>query len=155
MAKPLYGNTVENRYSSKDLAKITVELKITGEVYVTRFGQRAIIRSATKDKTDPYRIGGQPYWTPLPRAEGPQGVGPKRNKRHNGHQLPGIATEDIPPSCPYWHQVVDGLTYPKNGAAPVTRTSAYDGAQCLIYMKSDGVVCIKRKAYRIQLLPPF
>lgn len=174
LKKPLYGTTVEPRFSSKDMSPVLTELRPTGEVYITRYGQRAQIRSATKDKSDEHRRAGQPYYAPVPRAVGPQGISFKEKLRRSknkqasspnyktnqsnyntDHVLEGVPTEDIPLSCPYWYWLVEKLYYPEVGAAAVPVTSAVDGAECMAFIEANGRVCIIRNGYRIQLLPPF
>lgn len=145
LKKPHFINSVELRMSAKDAAYVTIETKFNGEMYMTRFGQRAKIRSATGD---PIKNGGQVIWDSIPRAKGPQG-----EKLHTF--LKGIRSQDIPLGCPYWNRLLIGLYYPDEGEVPYPRTSSIDHVPCLVYIESNGRVSIRRDGYRIELLPPF
>lgn len=90
---------------------------------------------------------------------GPESVGRRSTDkhRHGRGDNTGIATEDIPLSCPYWYSLIAGIKYPdaEKEAAAMKRTSAMDGTKCSIRAKRNGWVIVLRKGYRIQLFHPF
>lgn len=140
-----FGNVTQLRMSTRDAAYIKVELVESGEVYVTRLGQRAKIHSALGDPNSDN--GDQRLFTPVPRAKGPQGSKPKHVN------IRGVKTQDLSTDCPYWARLVKGLVYPESGAAPVPRESDIDNANCLVYIEHTGRVCVQRWGYRVELLP--
>lgn len=142
---------MENRQDlHSDGALLIVEIHNTGELYITRFGLRAKIRSATHNRKDPNNTGEQKFWPKVSLAPGPKIATSIKDGK-------GIPTNDIPLSCPYWFHLVQGLQYPEDGiaAAQINRNSKIDKTRCLIRAEENGRVTICRKGYRIELLPPF
>lgn len=166
---PHFGNTIDPRISKKDGAHVRVETVHTGEIFITRFGQRAQIRSAYTDRKDPHRTAGQRYFPKLIEVKEDENgknvqekavttAHPSKKKRKNKNPMNpnmGIKTEDIPVRCPYWAKLVEDLVYPPTGHTTFTTNSTYDGVRVVIIMYADGRVFAKRNQYRVQLLPEF
>lgn len=150
---PLHGNSIFNLTSTKDGVQVKVEVIYSGEVFITRFQQRAIIRSARATAGDPMRLGGQRFWPKNLPVEGPE-VAKSKNPRED--KL-GIATEDIPIDCPYWINLVGDFKYPdpSKEAAAIKKNSKIDKARCSVRAEKNGRVTVSRKGIRIELLPPF
>lgn len=152
---PNEGNTLYECLSSYDNAFVTTEVLSSGEVYITRFGQRARIRSAVADRRDSNRLGGQRYFPKLQQVEIPlsQQKPPCHQRRRK--KCPGYPTDEIPLECPYWAKLVRGLSYPEKGAIPYKTNSTVDKVRCLIFIEANGRVQATRNGVRVELLPPF
>lgn len=155
---PNEGNSIFEHRSQYDGAWIQTEVRSTGAVFFTRFGQTAQIRSAVSEKGDPNGIAGQRFFEKLPRLEIPpkadkQKVGKKKNKKTSIFE--GYPTEEIPLRCPYWAKLVRGLEYPSHGAIPFALNSTVDGVRCLLFIEANGRVTVTRNQIRVELAPPF
>lgn len=145
---PYEGLTIREVQSRYDRVNLRIEIYATGELFVTRCGQRTRIRSTSSSGHSIYNIGGQLFWPPHPFADGPQ-IRPHKT------DWEGVRTEDIPIQSPYWARLVQDLRYPEEGEIHIPRESRIDKAKCLLYIESNGRVTVTRKGYRFQLLPPF
>lgn len=160
---PNEGNSIFEEPSIYDKAPVKTEKLHTGEVYITRFGQRAQIRSARANKRDPHHLAGQRFYEKLPSIKIPPkvvqepvkpGKAKRRRDRKNKDKI-YYPTDEILLKCPYWAKLVSGLEYPERGAVPFPTNSTVDGARCLVFINSNGNVQVTRENVRVDLLPPF